>query len=127
MRFIVSALAGLITGIISAWGIGGGSLLVVYMTVFAGVAQQTAQGVNLMYFLPTSLSALYSHIKNKLVETRLALYAIFAGVLSAVGTALLAAELDAAVMRKIFAVFIIFIGFSEVFFSKARKSKPKDS
>ena len=57
MRFIISVLAGLGTGVISAWGIGGGSLLVVYMRL-AGVAQQTAQGINLMYFLPASLTAL---------------------------------------------------------------------
>ncbi|NLT13248.1 MAG: sulfite exporter TauE/SafE family protein [Clostridiales bacterium] len=115
MRFIISVLAGLITGVISAWGIGGGSLLVVYLTAFTGVAQQTAQGINLMYFLPTSLSALWSHIKNKLVETKLALYAAAAGVLTAVTTSFLASGIDTSLMKKIFGVFIIIIGLSEVF------------
>ncbi|NLA87630.1 MAG: sulfite exporter TauE/SafE family protein [Clostridiales bacterium] len=122
MRFIIPALAGLVTGILSAWGIGGGSLLVVYMTTFAGVAQQAAQGINLMYFLPTSLSALYSHIKNKLVETKLALYAIIAGVLTAVGASFLATGIDTNLMRKIFGVFIILIGLSEVFRIKGKKN-----
>ena len=115
MRFIISVLAGLGTGVISAWGIGGGSLLVVYMTAFAGVAQQTAQGINLMYFLPASLTALWSHIKNKLVETKLALYAAAAGVLTAVTTSFLASGIDTSLMKKIFGVFIIIIGLSEVF------------
>jgi uncharacterized protein len=115
MRFIVSVLAGLMTGVISAWGIGGGSLLVVYMTVFAGVSQQAAQGINLMYFLPTSLSALYSHKKNKLVETKLALYAAAAGVVTAAAASFAASGIDTSVMRKIFGVFIILIGLSEVF------------
>jgi uncharacterized membrane protein YfcA len=115
MRFFISVLAGLGTGVISAWGIGGGSLLVVYMTAFAGVAQQTAQGINLMYFLPASLTALRSHIKNKLVETKLALYAAATGVLTAAGTSLLASGLDTFLMKKIFGVFIILIGLSEVF------------
>ena len=115
MRFIISVLAGLITVVISAWGIGGGSLLVVYLTAFTGVAQQTAQGINLMYFLPTSLSALWSHIKNKLVETKLALYAAAAGVLTAVTTSFLASGIDTSLMKKIFGVFIIIIGLSEVF------------
>ena len=121
MRFIISVLAGLITGVISAWGIGGGSLLVVYLTAFTGVAQQTAQGINLMYFLPTSLSALWSHIKNKLVETKLALYAAAAGVLTAVATSFLAAGIDTSLMKKIFGVFIIIIGLSEVFRKRERK------
>ena len=122
MGFIIPALAGLFTGVLSAWGIGGGSLLVVYMTVFAGVTQQAAQGVNLMYFLPTSLTALYSHLRNKLVETRLAVPAIIAGVLSAVCTAFIASSLDTSVMKKIFGVFIILVGVSEFF----RKSKKPD-
>lgn len=121
MRFIVSVIAGLVTGMISAWGIGGGSMLVVYMTVFAGVTQQAAQGINLMYFLPTSLSALYSHTKNKLVETKLACYAIIAGVLTAVATSFVATGIDTSVMRKIFGVFIILIGLSEVFRKRGRK------
>ncbi len=120
MRFIIPALAGLVTGILSAWGIGGGSLLVVYMTTFAGVAQQAAQGINLVYFLPTSLSALYSHKKNKLVETKLALYAIIAGVVTAVGASFLATGIDTTLMRKIFGVFIILIGLSEIF-NKSKK------
>jgi uncharacterized membrane protein YfcA len=127
MRFFVSALAGLITGIISAWGIGGGSLLVVYMTVFAGVTQQTAQGINLMYFLPTSLTALRSHIKNKLVETRLGLYAAGAGILTAAGTSFAATGIDTSVMRKIFGVFIILIGLTEVFRKREKKQNKKQS
>lgn len=122
MRFIISVLAGLITGVISAWGIGGGSLLVVYLTAFTGVAQQTAQGINLMYFLPTSLSALWSHIKNKLVETKLALYAAAAGVLTAVATSFLASGIDTSLMKKIFGVFIIIIGLSEVFRKREKKA-----
>ncbi len=115
MGFLIPALAGFITGVLSAWGIGGGSLLVVYMTVFAGVPQQTAQGVNLTYFLPTSLTALYSHLKNKLVETRLAVPAVIAGVLTAVGAALAASALDTGVLKKIFGVFIILVGVGELF------------
>ncbi len=123
MRFIISIIAGLITGVISAWGIGGGSLLVVFMTVFSGVTQQAAQGINLMYFLPTSLTALYSHTKNKLVETKLACYAIFTGVLTAIGTSFAATGIDTTVMKKIFGVFIVLIGVSEVFRKTIKRDK----
>jgi uncharacterized membrane protein YfcA len=122
MPFIIPSLAGLVTGVLSAWGIGGGSLLVVYMTVFAGVTQQAAQGVNLIYFMPTSLTALYSHLKNKLVETRLAVPAMLAGSLTAVATSFIAAALDTSVLKKIFAVFVILIGVSE-FFRKVKKTE----
>lgn len=125
MGFLIPAFAGFVTGVLSAWGIGGGSLLVVYMTVFAGVPQQTAQGVNLMYFLPTSLTALYSHLKNRLVETRLAVPAVITGVLTAVGAAFIASALDTCVLKKIFGVFIILVGAGELFRKTEKGDKKK--
>lgn len=48
---ILEFLVGLVTGIISGFGIGGGSLLILYLTAVAGVNQYTAGGVNLLYFI----------------------------------------------------------------------------
>jgi uncharacterized membrane protein YfcA len=121
MQFVISVLAGLATGVISAWGIGGGSLLIIYMSVFAGVSQQSAQGINLLYFLPTSATALYSHLKNKLVEKSLAWPAIAAGSLTTLGASFLVTMLDTHLMKKIFGAFIIFIGLTEVFRKREKK------
>ena len=60
--------SGLLTGILSGFGIGGGTLLLIYMTTFAGLDQHTAQGINLLYFIPTAITALPSHIKNGYLE-----------------------------------------------------------
>jgi uncharacterized membrane protein YfcA len=121
MQFVISVLAGLATGVISAWGIGGGSLLIIYMSVFAGVSQQSAQGINLLYFLPTSATALYYHLKNKLVEKSLAWPAIAAGSLTTLGASFLVTMLDTHLMKKIFGAFIIFIGLTEVFRKREKK------
>ena len=56
--WLVPMLAGALTGILSGFGIGGGSLLLIYMTSFAGLPQDLAQGINLLYFLPTAGAAL---------------------------------------------------------------------
>ena len=40
-------LAGLAAGVLSGFGVGGGTLLLIYMTVFAGMPQTLAQGINL--------------------------------------------------------------------------------
>ena len=50
-------LAGMGCGVLSAWGVGGGTLLLLVMTLFFGVDQAAAQGVNLLYF-PVS----YTHL-----------------------------------------------------------------
>lgn len=64
---MLPALAGFFTGILSAWGIGGGTLLLLVMSLFLGVDQITAQGINLLYFLPTAAMALVQHRKNGLL------------------------------------------------------------
>ena len=43
--FFLPALVGFFTGILSAWGIGGGTLLLLVMTLFLGVDQLSAQGL----------------------------------------------------------------------------------
>lgn len=68
MAWPISLLAGAVTGVLSGFGIGGGTLLLIYMTAFAGVPQNLAQGVNLLYFLPTAATALPAHIKNGYID-----------------------------------------------------------
>ena len=58
MGWLLPLLAGTATGILSGFGVGGGTLLLIYMTTFAGVPQNLAQGVNLLYFLPAAATAL---------------------------------------------------------------------
>ena len=65
---VIAVAAGLLTGILSGFGIGGGSLLLLYLTLFAGVDQYQAGGINLLYFIACAPAALYSHIKNGLVQ-----------------------------------------------------------
>ncbi|MBQ8975685.1 MAG: sulfite exporter TauE/SafE family protein [Oscillospiraceae bacterium] len=114
MSFVISAAAGLITGIISAWGVGGGTVLMVYMTTVAKVPQTAARSTNLLYFLPTSLTAVYWHIKNRYVDWGCAIPAAAAGVISATLTAYLAAGIDSGVMRRIFGGFLIAVGITEL-------------
>lgn len=54
---------GLGAGIVSAWGVGGGTLLLVLLTLVLHVEQRTAQGINLLFFLPTAAAALLSHAR----------------------------------------------------------------
>ena len=103
------------TGILSAWGVGGGTLLLLLMTLFLGVDQTTAQGINLLYFLPTAGAALPSHIKNGYIEKAALLPAILAGL---AGTALAAwatTGLDVELLRKLFGIYLLVIGLRELF------------
>ena len=76
MGWLIALLAGTITGILSAFGIGGGSLLLIYLTSFAAIDQHQAQGINLLYFLPAAAAALPAHHKHGLLDKKVILPAI---------------------------------------------------
>ena len=119
--FLISALAGLITGILSGFGIGGGTLLLLYMTLFAEVEQHAAQGINLLYFLPTAATALPSHFRNGFIDKKAVLPAISAGLIGTALAAWLATALDVQLLRRCFGVYLLYIGIRE--FCKKRTPK----
>ena len=120
MSFLIAAGAGLATGILSGFGIGGGTLLLIYMTSFAGLGQNLAQGINLLYFLPTAATALFYHKKNGYLKKEAARPAILCGLAGTALAAWLATALDVALLRKCFGVFLLFVGLHELFRKKAK-------
>ena len=116
----IAGLAGLLCGVISGFGIGGGSLLMVWMTAAAAMDQKIAQGIILLYFLPTSIGALVFHIKNKMVCWKAVIPAAVCGCITAALSAWLAASMDVDNLRKLFGGFLILVGLSEV----VKKKKP---
>lgn len=103
---------------LSGFGVGGGTLLLVYMTVFAGLDQRLAQGINLLYFLPAGLMALPAHLKNGYVEKPALLPAIGAGLICAAVAAWAATALDVSLLRKCFGGFLAVVGLMELFGKK---------
>lgn len=107
-------LVGTATGILSGFGVGGGTLLLIYMTAFAGVPQTAAQGINLLYFLPTAALALPAHLKNGFVEKSVLLPAILAGLAGTALAAWVATGLDVDLLHRLFGYFLLYVGLSEL-------------
>ena len=108
--FFLPALVGFFTGILSAWGIGGGTLLLLVMTLFLGVDQLSAQGINLLYFLPTAAMALAEHKKNGLLEPSLLRSAIPWALPVTALAAWAATAVDVEALKKPFGVFLLVSG-----------------
>ena len=121
--WLPALLAGTVTGVLSGFGVGGGSLLLIYMTGFAGLEQTLAQGINLLYFLPTAGAALPSHFKHGYVDKKTAIPAILAGLAGTGLSAWVATSLDTALLRKCFGLFLLYIGLRELF----RKTPKEES
>lgn len=114
MNWLTAFLAGTVTGILSGFGVGGGTLLLVYMTAFAGLDQRLAQGINLLYFLPAGLLALPAHVKNGYVEKPALLPAIGTGLICAALSAWAATAIEVGLLRKCFGGFLIAVGLMEL-------------
>ena len=101
---------GFATGILSAWGVGGGTLLLLCMTLLLGVDQRTAQTINLLYFLPTAGMGLLSHGKSGLLEKPVLRSAIPAGLIAAALAAWLSFSVDTELLRRPFGVYLLAAG-----------------
>ncbi len=115
-------IAGLLSGVISGMGIGGGTILIPALAIFLHVGQHEAQGVNLLYFLPTAAVSLWVHIKNKSVNFKIAWPIILFGLAGAIGGACLAGVLKAGLLRRLFGIFLLAMGGFEIL-KKDKKSK----
>ncbi len=108
-------LAGAVTGVLSGFGIGGGSLLILWLTMAQGVSQYAAAGINLLYFLCCAPTALLSHIRHHLVAWRAALWCALAGCLSSPLASLAAAWVPADWLRRLFGILLLVLGCKELF------------
>ena len=111
---LLNFLIGVATGIISGFGIGGGSLLVLYLTAITGMSQYTAGGINLLYFIGCAPAALIGHVKNKLVEWRVALWCAVAGIAVAIPVSLAAKDIHSDWLRRLFGLLLLYVGIKEL-------------
>nr|WP_317856462.1 sulfite exporter TauE/SafE family protein [Chakrabartyella piscis] len=105
---------GFVSGIISGMGIGGGTILIPALVLLLDIGQQQAQGINLLYFLPTAAVALWTHNKNQnVVWDHVKPIAVW-GIVGAIIGSLVAISLDGEVLRKIFGGFLLLMGLREI-------------
>ena len=107
---MLDIIAGLFMGVLTGMGIGGGGLLVLYLTGVDGLSQLQAQGCNLLFFVFASVSSLYVHQrKRKLDFGMIGMAAILAVAGSFVGT-MLTGVLPEETVRHIFGWMLVIAG-----------------
>ena len=121
MEWITAFIVGGITGVLSGFGVGGGSLLLVYLTGVAGMEQRVAQGINLLYFLPAAAAALPRHAQNGYLNKKAIFPAVLAGLVCAGVAAWAATGIETELLKKFFGAFLILLGLKELF----KKKKPR--
>ena len=115
-------IASFLAGALSGMGLGGGGILLVFLTAFSSIGQLTAQGINLIFFLPTGLVAVIVYAIKKQIEWKIVLKMWLYGVIGAFGGYFIARAIETQYLSKIFAVFLIIFGII-ILFSKEKNKK----
>lgn len=105
---------GFFAGIIGGMGMGGGTILIPALVLFASIDPKLAQSINLISSIPMTITALFIHIKNKNVEFGLVVPIALFGIAGAIAGSLLAEYLNSEILRKAFGVFLFLIGLFEI-------------
>lgn len=110
LSFLVFLAAGFISGLLGGMGMGGGTVLIPVLTLFAGVEQHAAQAANLISFLPMAALSLSVHKKNGLVSFKGVIPLVLSALITSVAGGFAAVALPGAYLKKLFGVFLIFLG-----------------
>ena len=108
-------LIGTISGTVAALGMGGGTVLILLLGIFSGLAQHLIQGTNLIFFIPTSITAIYMNIKNKTINYKMALIISIFGCIGAIIGSKLSFKFDSKSLKKYFGIFLLFIAAFEIY------------
>ena len=108
-------ITGLISGTVSGTGMGGGTILILILSVFMGIDQHVAQATNLIFFVPTSIAAIITTIKDKLINWKIGLPVAISGIFGAIIGAKISIKMDVDTLKKYFGIFLSLIAVYEIY------------
>ena len=103
-------------------GVGGGSLLILWLTFVANTPAETARSINLMFFLAAAGSVSILRIKAGSLDLKSILPATISGCIAAGLCSWLGQQIDSTVLKKIFGVLLLGTGLRELFY-RPKKAK----
>ena len=120
--FPVSLVVGTLLGFLSGLGIGGGSLLILWLTMVLGMEPETARSINLLFFLPAAAVSCCFRRKQGLLTLNKVIPAIAAGCIGAVLGTWLGGYLNTQLIKKGFGILLLATGFREILWKPAKKA-----
>ena len=126
---MLEILTGIISGTVSGTGMGGGTILILILSVFMGIDQHIAQATNLIFFVPTSITAIITTMKEKLIDWKTGITVALSGVVGVIFGAKISVNMDVNVLKKCFGIFLILITIYEIYLliKTYKKDRIKDN
>ena len=111
-----------ILGFLSGLGVGGGSLLILWLTAIMDTDPQTARGINLLFFIPAAVITCILRIKSGKLQIKPLLPAIIPACIAAAVFSWLSTLLDVEILKKLFGAILLIAGIRELFY-RDRKAR----
>ena len=116
----VSSILGFLAGI----GVGGGSLLILWLTLVLGMSHPQARILNLLFFLPCAVVASVFRWKQGRLDFKKVLPAIISGCVFAATFSLLFQNIDTSILKKLFGGLLLITGIRELLYRPKKKEHP---
>ena len=116
VNFLFSTAVASIMGMLAGMGVGGGSLLLLWLTQVALIPQQQAKLINLLFFLPAAIISSLFRRKQRVLEISMVIPGIVAGAASAGIFSILGCYLDIEMLKKLLGGLLIITGIRELFY-----------
>lgn len=112
----VVLIAGTVLGFLAGIGVGGGSLLMLWLTLVLGMEHAQARIINLLFFIPSAVIASIFRWKQGNLDIRKIIPAIVSGCILAFLFSLLSTRMDLPLLKKLFGVLLLITGLRELFY-----------
>jgi len=118
----VMLIVGSVLGFLSGLGVGGGSLLMLWLTLVVNIPHSAARSINLLFFIPSAIIASIFRWRQGSLDVRKILPAILSGCFSAGLFSWLSHHVDITVIKRLFGILLLITGIRELFY-RPRKAK----
>ncbi len=113
LLLIIGLFAGFVSG---SMGVGGGIIIVPALVFLFGMSQQEAQGTSLgVLVFPVVLLAAYNYYKEGYLNIKFSIVLIIAFIAGSYFGSLLAINIPANTLKKIFGVLVLLVGIKMIF------------
>ena len=113
---VINILIGALMGYLAAMGIGGGTLLILWLTFIIGMDALTARAINLMFFIVSAGIVSLLRWRKGQLQIKSLLPAILAGCICAAIFSYLSFLMDVEKIKKLFGIILIISGIRELFY-----------
>lgn len=118
MQWLTDILISSILGFLAGIGTGGGSLLILWLTLVRGTSPEQTRTINLLFFLPSAVIATLINIRKDRVVIKKIIPAVIAGCIAAAAASAFGKNMDTEILKKLFGGLLIFAGLREITYKR---------